>query len=80
MKFDQYITTYLKEYLIYKEHEGVLNFIKFLKSKNVEEVNDDNFEKLVNEFGGLDQEYIKSFYCEFVNELRNIGIKTNLSY
>ncbi len=76
MKFDEYIKNYLKEYLLYPQHGEVLNFIKFLKERNVEEVNDANFPKLIEEFGKLDLGYVHDFYSEFLNELRNVGIRT----
>ena len=79
MKFDEYVSNYLKEYLLYKQHEGVLDFIKFLKERNVEEVNDANFQKLISEFGRLDLNFVNNFYCEFINEMRKVGIKVFLS-
>lgn len=78
MKFNEYVTNYLKEYLLYKEHESVLDFIKFLKERNVDEVNDANFQKLISEFGRLDLNFVNNFYCEFINEMRKVGIKVFL--
>lgn len=79
MKFNDYVNNYLKEYLFYPQHEGVLDFIKFLKERNVEEVNDANFQKLISEFGRLDLNFVNNFYCEFINEMRKVGIKVFLS-
>lgn len=78
MKFNEYVTNYLKEYLGYPQHSQVLDFIKFLKEKEVVEINDANFSKLIAEFGRLDLHYVNDFYSEFLNDLRKVGIEINL--
>jgi hypothetical protein len=80
MKFKDYIKNYLKEYVLYKEHEGVLDFIKWLQEKKIKEINNSNFQKLIDEFGMLDPYYIRDFYSEFINELRQAGFKVNIIY
>ena len=80
LKFKELIEKNLNEFILYKEYEGVKDFILFLKSKNITEINETNFSNLANEFGGLDLEFVARFWDSFANELRTNGIKDNFIY
>jgi len=81
MKFNEYIDNYLVEYVLFPEYKQVMDFISFLKNKNIKSLDETNFIELINEYGKeLDLDFINKFWSEFAHDLRSNGISDNFNY